>query len=214
MTAVATIARDRARLIREGLAAVWDLLTAAYAAEDWKTLGYSSWEAYCIGEFQGRIPRLAKSERGGVVQELADHGMPIKAIAAATGIARNTVRKDLRTDEEQPEGGQNDPSEEPQSMSREEWAATITAEIHRSRLAMNRGLDEIRRALPSLRRVRDAQPERADEMNRLIGLVEHPDGAHVTDDEHFEAVLHMAANYGGEMDQDIFLDYLRRNRKH
>lgn len=207
---VTTTARDRARLIREGLAAVWDLLTAAYAAEDWKTLGYPSWEAYCIGEFQGRIPRLAKSERGGVVQELADHGMPIKAIAAATGLARNTVRADLRPERE---GGQIDPPATP-SMSRDEWAATITADIHRSRLAMNRGLDEIRRALPSLRRVRDAQPERADEMNRLIGLVEHPDGAHVTDDEHFEAVLHMAANYGGEMDQDIFLDYLRRNRKH
>ncbi|MEU2416439.1 hypothetical protein ABZ546_01460 [Brachybacterium paraconglomeratum] len=205
-----TTAQDRARLIREGLAAVWDLLTAAYDAEDWKTLGYSSWEAYCTGEFSGRIPRLAKSERGGVVQDLAGHGMPIKAIAAATGVARNTVRKDLRTAEEQPEEGQNDPSEEPQ-ISRDEWAATVHAELARSFNIVNKSLAGIRRDLPGLRVARDryAIADAAD----LIALVEHEDGTPVTDEEHRAALLNEGANYsGGDIDTARYVAYLRDNR--
>ena len=207
---VTTTARDRARLIREGLAAVWDLLTAAYAAEDWKTLGYSSWEAYCIGEFQGRIPRLAKSERGGVVQELADHGMPIKAIAAATGIARNTVRKDLRTDEEQPEGGQNDPSEEPPSMSRTEWADAAMAELRERFGELLGSVAALREELPKMRAIRRQYPEMGEELREAFALVEHEDGTVITDDEHRAALVHLALT--GETDRDEFYSYLRNNR--
>lgn len=146
MTAVATTARDRARLIREGLAAVWDLLTAAYDAEDWKTLGYSSWEAYCTTEFRGQIPRLGKGERGGVVQGLAAHGMPIKAIAAATGIARNTIRRDLRPE---PEGGQIDPSTE----RRERAQASMQA----ARAALDEALDASRNLVAVAQHFRSAE---------------------------------------------------------
>ena len=209
MTAVATTARDRARLIREGLAAVWDLLTAAYAAEDWKTLGYSSWEAYCTGEFQGRIPRLAKSERGGVVQELAEHGMPIKAIAAATGIARNTIRRDLRPE---PEGGQIDPAEpeDMPRMSRDEWAAIIRADLDHMFRRTTDLLDSIRRELPALREARDVHG--MTDVADIIALVEHEDGTPVTYDEHMAAQINEAANWEGEVNTPRYVAYLRGNR--
>ena len=206
MTAVATTAHDRARLIREGLAAVWDLLTAAYDAEDWKTLGYSSWEAYCTGEFQGRIPRLAKSERGGVVQELAEHGMPIKAIAAATGIARNTIRRDLRPE---PEGGQIDPPATP-SMSRDEWAAIIRADLDHMFRRTTDLLDSIRRELPALREARDVHG--MTDVADIIALVEHEDGTPVTYDEHMAAQINEAANWEGEVNTPRYVAYLRGNR--
>ena len=196
-----TTAQDRAQQIRDGLAAVWDLLTAAYAAEDWKTLGYSSWEAYCIGEFQGRIPRLAKSERGGVVQELADHGMPIKAIAAATGIARNTVRKDLRTAEEQADGGQNDPSEERRQRA---WAHMLAA-----RAALDDAMDsinKIRKERAELHWARDnhPDPEVVETATAALRLIEHDDGTEITDDEH-KAALGLAVATGNPSPRD----YLR-----
>ena len=225
MTAVATTARDRARLIREGLAAVWDLLTAAYAAEDWKTLGYSSWEAYCIGEFQGRIPRLAKSERGGVVQELADHGMPIKAIAAATGIARNTVRKDLRTDEEQPEGGQFDPPAQPakgRQQTRDEWAEAIKDSLRRAFGPLMESVDKIRENREHLAWARDNHPEQEvrDGAAYALRLVLHDDGTPISDAEHYEALIYLAEHapvwtadhWESEEPQDVYYAYLRGNR--
>lgn len=218
-TEMTTTARDRARLIRDGLATVWNLLTDAYAAEDWKTLGYSSWEAYCTGEFQGQILRLAKSERGGVIQELSEHGMPIKAIAAATRIDRNTIRKDLRGNVQGGEIHPPKPAETPK-MSRDEWAEIITAELRRSFNIMNASLEGIRRDLPGLRAARD---EYADLMptgpdiisaRDLIAMVEHEDGTPVTDAEHREALMNEAANYGeeGAIDHDRYVAYLRDNR--
>lgn len=209
MTAVATTARDRARLIREGLAAVWDLLTAAYDAEDWKTLGYPSWEAYCTTEFRGQIPRLGKGERGGVVQGLAAHGMPIKAIAAATGIARNTIRRDLRPE---PEGGQIDPAEpeDMPRMSRDEWAAIIRADLDHMFRRTTDLLDSIRRELPALREARDVHG--MTDVADIIALVEHEDGTPVTYDEHMAAQINEAANWEGEVNTPRYVAYLRDNR--
>lgn len=151
---MATTAQDRARLIREGLAAVWDLLTAAYDAEDWKTLGYPSWEAYCNTEFRGQIPRLGKGERGGVVQGLAAHGMPIKAIAAATGLARNTVRADLRPADE---GGQIDPSVERRERARLSMQAARAALD--DALDASRNLVAIAEQFGSLDRIAEKLPD-------------------------------------------------------
>lgn len=184
MTAVATTAEQRAQQIRDGLTTVWNLLLDAYAAEDWKALGYASWETYCAGEFQGRIPRLAKSERGGVVQDLADHGMPIKAITAATGVARNTVRKDLRTDEQEPEGGQNDPA----PMTREE-AEALTAHMREAFDSVMAAINEIRGMRRELRFARDNHPD-PDVVAGAVGslrLIEHEDGTEITDGEHMGA---------------------------
>lgn len=201
MTAVATTAEQRAQQIRDGLTTVWNLLLDAYAAEDWKALGYASWETYCAGEFQGRIPRLAKSERGGVVQELADHGMPIKAITAATGVARNTVRKDLRTDEQESEGGQNDPSEERRQRA---WAHMLAA-----RAALDDAMDavnKIRRERTELHWARDnhPDPEIVESAIAALRLVEHDDGTEITDDEH-KAALGLAVATGNPSPRD----YLR-----
>lgn len=205
---ITTTAQDRAQQIRDGLTTVWNLLTDAYAADDWKTLGYSSWEAYCTGEFQGRIPRLAKSERGGVVQELADHGMPIKAIAAATGIARNTVRKDLRTDEEQPEGGQNDPS----PMTREE-AEELTADLKASMARMMEGIEKVRAERPTLHAIRRQHPSFTEKVNESLALIEHADGSLITDEEFHDvimAALHGPSVHGPDRDP---AQYHPRSRK-
>lgn len=204
-----TTAQDRAQQIRDGLTTVWNLLLDAYAAEDWKALGYPSWEAYCAGEFQGRIPRLAKSERGGVVQELAEHGMPIKAIAAATGIARNTVRKDLRTDEEQPEGGQNDPSEQPKK-SPDEWAEILTTDLRRAFGPAMDSVNALRKRLPEMRAIRQQYPDMGEEMREAFALVEHEDGTLITDAEHYAGLIHLAEQ--GTADPDVFHEYVRNNR--
>lgn len=209
MTAVATTARDRARLIREGLTAVWDLLTAAYDAEDWKTLGYSSWEAYCTGEFRGQIPRLGKGERGGVVQGLAEHGMPIKAIAAATGIARNTIRRDLRPE---PEGGQIDPSAEQPRMSREQWADEIKGSLRRAFGPLMSRVDEVRALRSHLVFARDHHPD-PDVVADAVGvlrLIEHEDGTLITDAEHYAGLMHLASQ--GTADPEIYYAYLRDHR--
>lgn len=196
MTAVATTARDRARLIREGLAAVWDLLTAAYAAEDWKTLGYSSWEAYCIGEFQGRIPRLAKSERGGVVQELADHGMPIKAIAAATRIDRNTIRKDLRRGEIHPP-----------TATREEALASVNAARHYLD-GMRAALDELRGLAKEWDGFREHATSKLDpgmddeELFRIFAMIMRPDGTPITNAD-FDIALRAAATEGDASHENL-----------
>lgn len=93
----ATEARNRADRIREGLAGLAPDILAAWQAEDWKTLGYSSWSDYVVGEFGGPL-RLGRSERKQIVAQMSEAGMSTRAIGTTLGVTHPTVIEDLRSD--------------------------------------------------------------------------------------------------------------------
>lgn len=91
-------AEDRAERIRTALSVSWDLIKDAWKAFDWQALGYQSWDAYCDGEFGTSRIRLPREERREVVSSMREIGMPIRAIASATGTNRETVRQEVAGD--------------------------------------------------------------------------------------------------------------------
>jgi hypothetical protein len=100
----ATRARDLTDQIKVGVEAVWHLITQAYQGRAWASLGYSSWDDYCTREFgTGRL-RLPREDRQEVVASLRESGLSTRAIAAATGQSKDTVRRDLATGAHEPLG--------------------------------------------------------------------------------------------------------------
>lgn len=99
-------ARQITERIRTSLSIAWELVTEAYQRRAWTAMGYPSWDAYCSAEFGAARLKLPREERQEVVHSLREAGLSIRAIAAATGTARNTVRGDL-------EVGQVDPPDDP-----------------------------------------------------------------------------------------------------
>lgn len=93
--------------IKAGVEAVWHLIEQAYTTRAWSALGYSSWDDYCTREFGTSRLKLPREERTEVVASLRESGLSIRAIASATGLARNTVRGELRESDD--EVGQLDP---------------------------------------------------------------------------------------------------------
>lgn len=91
------LARRRVRRIRDGIKSYIHTLgdiAAAYAAEDWKTLGYPSWAAYVAKEFGAREVGLPPEQRQKAIEELRLAGLPNRAIAAALNVNEKTVRRD------------------------------------------------------------------------------------------------------------------------
>lgn len=84
--------------IKTGVDVIWDLIIQAYTERAWDALGYLSWDDYCTREFGAGRLRLPREERAEVVSSLREQGLSIRAIASATGIDRNTVRSDLRSE--------------------------------------------------------------------------------------------------------------------
>lgn len=84
---------DQIKVTVEG---AWHLIERAYVARAWAALGYRSWDDYCQREFGTSRLRLPREERQEVVASLRESGLSTRAIAAATGIDRNTVMSDLR----------------------------------------------------------------------------------------------------------------------
>lgn len=87
---------DRIKIAVEG---TWQLIREAYTSRTWAVLGYDTWDAYCTAEFGETRLRLPREERQEVVASLRDSGLSTRAIASATGLARNTVMKDLAQSE-------------------------------------------------------------------------------------------------------------------
>lgn len=84
--------------IKIAVEAVWHLITRAYQERAWAALGYTSWDDYCTREFGTSRLRLPREERAEVVSSLRDAGLSIRAIAAATGDSRETIRRELSGD--------------------------------------------------------------------------------------------------------------------
>ncbi|MGP3708533.1 hypothetical protein [Gordonia paraffinivorans] len=100
----ATEARALTDRIKVGVEAIWDLITQAYVQRAWESLGYSSWDDYCTREFGTSRLRLPREERSEVVASLRESGLSTRAIAAATGLSKDTVRRELPTGANAPVG--------------------------------------------------------------------------------------------------------------
>lgn len=88
-------ARELTDRIKVGVGAVWELVKTAYQGGAHRALGYASWDDYCTREFGTSRIRLPKEERQEVVASLRESGLSTRAIAAATGVNRETVMRDL-----------------------------------------------------------------------------------------------------------------------
>ena len=98
--ATAAQARALTDRIKVGIEGIWQLVKQAYQTQAWEALGYDSWDDYCTREFGTSRIRLPREERQEVVASLREAGMSTRAITAATGVDRKTVRRDLEQVEE------------------------------------------------------------------------------------------------------------------
>lgn len=100
MTAVDITAAEYARnltdRIKVAVEGTWHLIAEAYTSGAWTSLGYGSWDDYCLREFGNARLKLPHEERMGTVRSLRQSGLSLRAIESATGISRPTVIKDLR----------------------------------------------------------------------------------------------------------------------
>lgn len=87
---------DRIKVAVDG---TWLLIQEAYISRCWSALGYASWDDYCTREFGTSRLRLPREERQEVVASLREIGMSVRAIAAATGQGRETIRKEIAGDQ-------------------------------------------------------------------------------------------------------------------
>lgn len=83
---------DRIKIAVEG---TWQLIQEAYTSRTWAVLGYDTWDAYCAEEFGASRLRLPREERQEVVASLRESGLSVRAIAAATGVNRETIRQEV-----------------------------------------------------------------------------------------------------------------------
>jgi hypothetical protein len=92
-------ASRRADVIRAGLtnyAAIIDKIADAYQREDWKVLGYESFNAYAGGEFGEARLKLTPEQRAQILPAFLAVGMSKRGAAAALGVDDKTIRNDLR----------------------------------------------------------------------------------------------------------------------
>lgn len=87
-------AAARAENIRTTTGHLLQTMADAWDQQDHLTLGYGSWAEYCRVEFDGRIalPRT-RGDRRDLVRALSEAGLSQRAVAAATGMSRNTVAR-------------------------------------------------------------------------------------------------------------------------
>ena len=89
-------ARQLTEKIRGAVERTWQLIEQAYETRAWHALGYRTWDEYCDREFGTTRMRLPREERREVVASMRERGMSTRAIASATGVARNTIKSELR----------------------------------------------------------------------------------------------------------------------
>lgn len=134
------IARDRSERIRRGMEsfiATRREIAAAYAARDWATLGYESFDAYREGEFGEPRLKLTPDERREAVAELRLGGMSQRAIGSVLGVSQSSVRDDLAqlsTSTQLPEtvtgaDGKDRPATRPAPEAKPDLAPTILAAL-------------------------------------------------------------------------------------
>lgn len=71
-----------------------ELIVRAWEEDAWLVLGYDSWDDYCAQEL-AELELPPRDERREIVATMREHGMSLRAIAAATGVGQTTIRRDL-----------------------------------------------------------------------------------------------------------------------
>ena len=96
-------ARERAEEIRQNLDSLTsyvlkipDLVIAAYRAEDWRTLKYSSFGEYVTKEFDTHLIKLDAAVRKNWTKRFRTLGMSIDEVKAITNVSAMTVSRDAR----------------------------------------------------------------------------------------------------------------------
>ena len=90
-TADARALTDRIRVNLDGL---WEMVIEAFKRGAHRALGYSSWDEYCEIEFGSNRIRLPREERREAVRSMREHGMSIRAVAAATNLGIGTIHRE------------------------------------------------------------------------------------------------------------------------
>ncbi|MEJ8563659.1 DNA-binding response regulator [Micrococcus sp. GPGPB33] len=93
----ADAARDLTDQIKTGMESVYHLIRAAYRGRAWQALGFGSWDEYVIREFGNLHLRPPLEYRQDVVLSLREAGMSTRAIASATQLSKDTVRRELNS---------------------------------------------------------------------------------------------------------------------
>jgi transposase-like protein len=88
-------ARTKVELVKALVGTVWTEVADLFRGRAWLALGYASWDALCVAEFDGARIRLPREDRREIVGSLREAGLSVRAIAAATGVAPATVHDDL-----------------------------------------------------------------------------------------------------------------------
>lgn len=70
-------------------------LAKAYKLKDWEALGYPDWAAYCQGEYGTHLAKLGAGLRTMMRTELTMAGASVGEIAAACGVNRKTIQRDM-----------------------------------------------------------------------------------------------------------------------
>jgi hypothetical protein len=96
-------ARKLTDQIKRDVNALWSNIVAAYLGRADIALGYGSWDEYTIVEFKSlRGLRMPREERTEVVHSLRHAGLPVRAIASATGLGVGTVHREIAADQTEP----------------------------------------------------------------------------------------------------------------
>jgi hypothetical protein len=96
MTDVAvTDAKQRLERIRAHLASAAEEYAAAVLAKDWETLSYPDLESWRDAILDDK--RFTAQTRATIAATLDQAGMPVRAIAEATGVGKSTTDRDLAT---------------------------------------------------------------------------------------------------------------------
>ena len=72
-----------------------DLILYAWLGEAWDALGYDSWDDLCAQELHTLELELSRDDRRELVMSLRREKMSLRAIAAATGVGKSTIERDL-----------------------------------------------------------------------------------------------------------------------
>lgn len=89
-------ARELTRQIRVALEHSYTLIIAAYRGRAWLSMGYSSWDAYCQGEFGSLALQPPREERQAVVLSMHEAGMTTRAIGSALNVSHMTAQRDIQ----------------------------------------------------------------------------------------------------------------------
>lgn len=177
--ATANEARALTDQIKVAVEGTWQLIKHAYQSRAWDALGYSSWDDYCTREFGTSRLRLPREERQEIVSSMREIGMSTRAIAAATGMSKDTVHRELpgvsnETPEPRPAAWYEPSTKEMEQLNRPTVARDIEPDVEPARVTGTDGKSYA--AQPARTPNRPALPPQfasvAADLTRLIAKLE------------------------------------------